>query len=59
MNVLSLSSAAPAQSTAEAPVSKPAVSQAPASALPVDKVSLSSVAQKATSGDVDHDGDSH
>jgi hypothetical protein len=59
MNVSSIGHAAAVPTEAQAPVNKPAVSQAPASTPPAYTVSLSSAAQKASSGDVDHDGDSH
>jgi hypothetical protein len=42
------------------PSPKPAASQSQAPSLaPNDSVQLSAAAQKAISGDVDHDGDSH
>jgi hypothetical protein len=41
------------------PVTTPKTPQSQAASSPVDTVSLSSSSRPSTSGDVDHDGDSH
>jgi hypothetical protein len=60
MSVSAVSSASPASNLPEIQRQTPApVASSTSSALPADTVSLSPAALKATSGDVDHDGDSH
>lgn len=55
MNVSAISAAA-VYNAPEAAKPAPAPASSP---LPQDTVSLSSAAQRASAGDVDHDGDSH
>jgi hypothetical protein len=59
MTISPIGAAPSIQAESQTSVGKTTVSQAAATALPSDTVSLSSAAQKASGGDVDHDGDSH
>jgi hypothetical protein len=59
MSISPIGAAPSIQAEPQTSVTKTTVPQAAATPLPSDTVTLSSAAQKASGGDVDHDGDSH
>ncbi|WP_263380661.1 hypothetical protein [Granulicella paludicola] len=59
MNVAAISSTTPVTTAAELPKAAPAPSPVATSPTATDTVTLSRAAAHPTTGDVDHDGDSH
>jgi hypothetical protein len=59
MSISAIGSTTPAADLAAVKQANPAPAASKPASLPTDTVTLSPAAQKASAGDVDHDGDSH